>query len=193
MHYLLKTTKIMDVASLRPNISSENLPEETVSCGQSYTCQNTDGTRIGENWGELRYGERCLGFHTREYSARLLDAPVLANWKAICESTPIEIHGHLYEKPERCERQVIVDWINRDHRLKCPKLFVGAVVGYWLVKSEETNCGTSWNRFSDEVNHFVPETLFFKHRDRDACERDQDIAYAEVFKTEDVLLTRTCS
>ena len=112
MHYLLKTTEIMDVASLRPNISSENLPEEKVSCGQSYTCQNGDGARIAENWGELRYGERCLGFRTRQYSARLLDAPVLANWKAICESTPIEIHGHLYEKPERCERQVIVDRIN---------------------------------------------------------------------------------
>ena len=105
MHYA-KTTEVMDVAPLRPNISSENLPEEKVSCGQSYTCQNA---KIGENWGELRYGEHCLGFHTREYSARLMDAPVLVNWKAVCESTPIEIHGHLYEKPERCERQVIVD------------------------------------------------------------------------------------
>ena len=104
MHYVLKPTEIMDVTLLRPNISSENLHEEKVSCDQSYTCQNAR-----EKWGELRYGEHCLGFRTREYSARLLDAPVLVNWKAICESTPIEIHGHLYEKPERCERQVIAD------------------------------------------------------------------------------------
>ena len=157
MHYVAKTTEIVDVASLHPNISSQNLLEEKVSCGQSYTCQNAEGTEIGERWGELRHGERCLGFHKREYSARLLDMPLLADWKAICESTPIEIHGHLYEKPERCERQVIVGLIKRVHRLKCPKLFVGAVVGYWLVKSEETNCATSWNKFSDEVNHFVPK------------------------------------
>ncbi|SRR6266550_6257907 len=99
--------EINNVAPL-PDLSlqeSVHRPEEMVPCGQSYTCQEVET----KNWGKLRRGERCLGFHTREYSANLLDLPLLANWKDICESSPIEIHGNIYEKPERCEVQVIVN------------------------------------------------------------------------------------
>ncbi|KAF8631543.1 hypothetical protein AX15_002299 [Amanita polypyramis BW_CC] len=85
-------------------------------------------------WGVLQRGEHCLGYGTRGYSAQLLDPPLFANWKEVCESTRIEIHGNIYDKPERCERQ----W------------FFGDVVGYWLVKSEGTNCSTSWSKFKDK-------------------------------------------
>lgn len=112
LHYHVPGMKmeINNVGPL-PDLSSQESvlrPEEIVPCGQSYTCREAR-TKIRGNWGNLRRGERCLGFHTREYSAVLSDLPLLANWKDICESSAIEIHGIIYEKPERCEVQVIVN------------------------------------------------------------------------------------
>lgn len=57
-------------------------------------------------WGELRPGDRCVGFGTREYSAQLLDTTLFSNWADFCDTTQIQIYGRVYDRPERCERNV---------------------------------------------------------------------------------------
>lgn len=59
-------------------------------------------------WGELQRGERCLGYKTRKYSAQLLNLPFFSNWMETCKTAQIEIHGRVFDRPQRCERNVSI-------------------------------------------------------------------------------------
>jgi len=73
--------------------------------------EGNNGPRAGSNfpnvyWEEPQAGAHCLGFGTREYTAKLQDVPFYANGMKICEETEVSIHGVVLPRPTRCERRV---------------------------------------------------------------------------------------
>ncbi|CAA7268733.1 unnamed protein product [Cyclocybe aegerita] len=90
------------------------------------------------SWENLKGGEHCLRFATREYTARLSlseSANTAASRQEMmraCRDTPVEIHGRL---------------LSTDF---CQDLGFGrGVYGYWIVDFEEPDCLTQWGEFSD--------------------------------------------
>jgi hypothetical protein len=70
-----------------------------------------EGPRVGSKfpnvyWEEPQGGAHCLGFGTREYTAKLRNVPFYANGKKICEETEVSIHGVVLPRPTRCKRRV---------------------------------------------------------------------------------------
>ena len=69
------------------------------------------GPRVGSKfpnvyWEEPQPGAHCLGFGTREYTAKLQNVPFYANGMKICEEAEVSIHGVVLPRPTRCERRV---------------------------------------------------------------------------------------
>ncbi|KAF9037078.1 hypothetical protein BJ165DRAFT_1353675 [Panaeolus papilionaceus] len=83
-------------------------------------------------WENLRRSEHCLRYATREYTARLANAPNGADGFRACKMTPVVIHG----------REM--------HPTFCQDLGFGrGVWGFWSVDFDEPDCETRWGRFTD--------------------------------------------
>ncbi|PPQ66827.1 hypothetical protein CVT24_008686 [Panaeolus cyanescens] len=83
-------------------------------------------------WENLRPGEHCLRYATREYTARLANAPPGAEGFRACKTTPVIIHG----------REMLPTF--------CQDLGFGrGVWGFWSVDFDEPGCQTKWGRFMD--------------------------------------------
>ncbi|KDR83897.1 hypothetical protein GALMADRAFT_236374 [Galerina marginata CBS 339.88] len=85
-------------------------------------------------WDEPLPGAHCLGFGTREYTARLWNLPFFSDWVAACKETEIEIRGALIPRPSYCESR----WP------------MGGVIGHWIANFEEDQCLAYWGNFSDK-------------------------------------------
>ncbi|PPQ77425.1 hypothetical protein CVT25_011007 [Psilocybe cyanescens] len=86
------------------------------------------------HWDSPQPGARCLGFGTREYTARLKNLPFFSNWEEACKETAIEIHGVLIAQPTRCES-------------KWP---MGGVTGHWIVDYQEDRCLARWGKITNK-------------------------------------------
>lgn len=92
-------------------------------------------TSSGEQvtWDKPQPGEHCAAFGTREYTARLWNLPLFADWTRICENTKAKIHG-VNIKPSYCES-------------KWP---FGGVEGHWVIDFNEEDCTPHWGKFVDK-------------------------------------------
>ncbi|PPQ76666.1 hypothetical protein CVT26_013959 [Gymnopilus dilepis] len=117
-------------------------------------------TSVTATWENLKAGEHCLRYATREYTARLqvqvsddsfpeLPEPQAQDMLKLCRETPVRIHGR--------ER-----WTSF-----CQDLGFGrGVWGFWVVDFEEPDCETTWGEFRDLVSMpisfvaVVPSNIF---------------------------------
>lgn len=68
-----------------------------------------EGDKLSQNlyWDQPQPDKYCVRFGTREYTARLWNLPLFADWIKICENTKGKIHG-VSLKPSYCESKVRV-------------------------------------------------------------------------------------
>ncbi|KAH6869738.1 hypothetical protein BKA70DRAFT_1451811 [Coprinopsis sp. MPI-PUGE-AT-0042] len=83
-------------------------------------------------WENLRPGEHCLRYSTRDYTAILAGVPYRETF-GTCRETAAEIHG-AERLPNFCQ----------DLGLRA------GVWGHWIITNEELDCITTWSAFSDE-------------------------------------------
>ncbi|KAH6869591.1 hypothetical protein BKA70DRAFT_367282 [Coprinopsis sp. MPI-PUGE-AT-0042] len=83
-------------------------------------------------WENLRPGEHCLRYSTRDYTAILAGVPYRET-VGTCKETAVEIHG-AERLPNFCQ----------DLGLRA------GVWGHWIITNEELDCITTWSTFSDE-------------------------------------------
>ncbi|KAF8812301.1 hypothetical protein BYT27DRAFT_7335593 [Phlegmacium glaucopus] len=101
--------------------------------------QSEDESRQGDKstqnlyWVKPQPVEHCVGFGMREYTARLWNLPLFADWTEVCNNTKAKIHG-VSLKPSYCEN-------------KWP---FGGVVGHWVVDFNEEDCTPHWGKFVDK-------------------------------------------
>jgi hypothetical protein len=102
---LLSTSKPVSVRSYEkepetsPSVAPPGFPNEEGRLAQSSQVF----------WDTPHPEKQCSGYHTRRYTARLKGLPLLANWKAACENTSIQLNGRTFERPEACERKVGIE------------------------------------------------------------------------------------
>lgn len=66
----------------------------------------------GLRWDKPQKGEHCMAYGTREYTARLRNAPIFSDWAGACSNTKVEINGITVSKPTFCEIRVNILFAN---------------------------------------------------------------------------------
>ncbi|KAF9569003.1 hypothetical protein CPC08DRAFT_757203 [Agrocybe pediades] len=93
------------------------------------------GTKLSSpHWDELVPDSRCLGFGTREYTARLWGLPFFSNWMETCKDTETNIRNVVVQHPSYCEN-------------KWP---FGGIIGHWIVDFGEQDCVARWGKIVDQ-------------------------------------------
>ncbi|KAI0939156.1 hypothetical protein AcV5_000650 [Taiwanofungus camphoratus] len=87
--------------------------------------------RLGVHWEEAQ-AVKCVSYNTLEYSAHLHNLPENINYKAACDSLPIEIHNQSLNEPYICYEEA------------------GVIRGHWILDERELACRTFWDRFYDK-------------------------------------------
>lgn len=66
--------------------------------------------RQGVHWSGPWKNGGCVAYGVQSYSANLLDIPQDLNWREVCEDMPIQIEGRWYDRPNKCEANVSMDF-----------------------------------------------------------------------------------
>ncbi|TEB23645.1 hypothetical protein FA13DRAFT_1639601 [Coprinellus micaceus] len=100
---------------------------------QSELPSETEPDTQRASWENLKGAEHCLRFATRQYTARLANAPSDVPAVKTCRETAADIHG-VPILPHFC----------RDLGM------AGGVWGHWVIDFEEPACLTKWGNFVDK-------------------------------------------
>jgi hypothetical protein len=104
----LDSSLTLNKAAARATILSQADSDVSKSEGMAAELSTQENKRrVGSiYWEKPQADGHCLGFGTREYSAKLRNVPFYANGMRICEETEVSIHGVVLPRPTRCERRV---------------------------------------------------------------------------------------